>query len=224
VTFGLKQGSSGDLNYILSESQRDKLQTLAMRADVSYTKDIVEHVDALAALWTLAFPTDERPENLKSEKWKEMGWQGSSPETDFRAGGLLSLENLLWLGNRRPALFEELRRKSRGARSEFEYPFAAAGVNLTFNLVEILEIRKQSPVTPSGVCFAKLLDNEEEAFEAIYALTFDALDREWLDTPNANYMDFPSVLKRTKQKLTLAMDGAISIDEIARRLGIASVS
>ena len=34
-------------------------------------------------LWRLAYPTREIPP-LKSELWKEMGWQGTDPSTDFR--------------------------------------------------------------------------------------------------------------------------------------------
>lgn len=39
--------------------------------------------DALKQLWRLAYPNREIPP-LKSELWKEMGWQGSDPSTDFR--------------------------------------------------------------------------------------------------------------------------------------------
>jgi len=39
--------------------------------------------DALKQLWKLAYPDRELPP-LKSDLWKEMGWQGSDPATDFR--------------------------------------------------------------------------------------------------------------------------------------------
>jgi hypothetical protein len=39
--------------------------------------------DALKQLWRLAYPDRELP-SLKSELWKDMGWQGSDPSTDFR--------------------------------------------------------------------------------------------------------------------------------------------
>lgn len=41
--------------------------------------------DALKQLWKLAFPDRGLPA-LKSELWKEMGWQGEDPSTDFRYG------------------------------------------------------------------------------------------------------------------------------------------
>lgn len=39
--------------------------------------------EALLLLWRLAYPDRELP-SLKSDVWKEMGWQGSDPSTDFR--------------------------------------------------------------------------------------------------------------------------------------------
>lgn len=39
--------------------------------------------DALRHLWRVAYPNREIPP-LKSELWKEMGWQGCDPSTDFR--------------------------------------------------------------------------------------------------------------------------------------------
>ena len=35
-----------------------------------------------------------------------MGWQGVDPTTDFRAAGLLGLDNLIYLGRTHPALFQ----------------------------------------------------------------------------------------------------------------------
>lgn len=64
-----------------------------------------------------------------------MGWQGSDPGSDFRGGGFLALELLVYFAENDPREFQALMGKERGVRSEWEYPFAAAGVNLTFMLV-----------------------------------------------------------------------------------------
>lgn len=64
-----------------------------------------------------------------------MGWQGSDPGTDFRGGGFLALENHLYMVDQAPVLFKSLREKTNPPRSEWEYPFAVAGVNVTFMLV-----------------------------------------------------------------------------------------
>lgn len=39
--------------------------------------------EALRALWNAAFPEEEL-RGLISEQWKDMGWQGKDPSTDFR--------------------------------------------------------------------------------------------------------------------------------------------
>lgn len=94
-----------------------------MKFDLS-PSDVVTPLmqDALKNLWRLAYPERELP-SLKSELWKDMGWQGSDPSTDFRwmfsrlksieticmscllahilvthfrGGGFISLENLIF--------------------------------------------------------------------------------------------------------------------------------
>ena len=39
--------------------------------------------EALRALWSATYP-DQELHGLISEQWKEMGWQGRDPSTDFR--------------------------------------------------------------------------------------------------------------------------------------------
>ncbi|CBI29161.3 unnamed protein product, partial [Vitis vinifera] len=60
--------------------------------------------DALRELWILAYPGRELP-SLKSELWKEMGWQGTDPSIDFRGGGFISLENLIFFAKKYPVCF-----------------------------------------------------------------------------------------------------------------------
>ncbi|KAE8669706.1 hypothetical protein F3Y22_tig00112225pilonHSYRG00073 [Hibiscus syriacus] len=55
----------------------------------------------LRELWHIAFPNVAR-KGLVSQQWKEMGWQGPNPSTDFRACGFISLENLLFYGRTYP--------------------------------------------------------------------------------------------------------------------------
>ncbi|XP_057453720.1 uncharacterized protein LOC130745458 isoform X2 [Lotus japonicus] len=60
--------------------QEESLQRLQKRIDVPYDSSIVQHQDALRALWNAAFP-EEKLHGLISEQWKEMGWQGKDPST-----------------------------------------------------------------------------------------------------------------------------------------------
>lgn len=46
-----------------------------------------DHQDALRALWSATYP-EKKLEALISDQWKDMGWQGKDPSTDFRLGSL----------------------------------------------------------------------------------------------------------------------------------------
>ena len=76
--------------------------------------------------------------------------------TDFRGAGFMALKNLVWFGANRPEIFKVIKNKAHGRRSEFEYPFAVAGVNFTFNLLELCEVQKEAPTTAVGIVFAQL--------------------------------------------------------------------
>ena len=88
-----------------------------------------------------------------------MGWQGKDPATDFRGGGVLGLDNLIGLHTHFPRTFAALLHKTRGSRAEIEYPFAVAGVNISFQLMTMLGLRDPALValisTSSTTCWMK---------------------------------------------------------------------
>ncbi|TYK24713.1 ELMO domain-containing protein A-like isoform X2 [Cucumis melo var. makuwa] len=126
-------------SFDLTPAQEECLQRLQNRIDIAYDSSITEHQEALRTLWNVAFPEEEL-RGLISEQWKEMGWQGKDPSTDFRGGGFISLENLLFFAKNFPKSFQDLLRKQEGDRSLWEYPFAVAGVNITFMLIQMLDL------------------------------------------------------------------------------------
>ncbi|RWW33272.1 hypothetical protein GW17_00002027 [Ensete ventricosum] len=63
--------------------QEECLHRLQYRIDVSYDSSKREHQEALRGLWYAAYPGIEL-HDLISEQWKDMGWQGKDPSTDFR--------------------------------------------------------------------------------------------------------------------------------------------
>ncbi|KAH9733473.1 ELMO domain-containing protein [Citrus sinensis] len=146
------------------------LQRLQLRIDVAYDSSIPEHREALRALWNAAFP-DEELRDLISEQWKEMGWQGKDPSTDFRGGGFISLENLLYLARNFPKSFQDLLRK-----------------------------QEVKPRTMVGATFLKFLSENESAFDLLYCITFKLMDHQWL-AMRASYMDFNTVMKSTRRQL-----------------------
>ncbi|XAR48340.1 hypothetical protein NMG60_11031128 [Bertholletia excelsa] len=198
----------------LSPLQEERLRKLQLRLQIPFDRSHVEHQDALKQLWRLAYPERELP-SLKSELWKEMGWQGSDPSTDFRGGGYISLENLIYFAKTYPEAFQSLLHKRNGNRSEWEYPFAVAGINISFMLVQMLDLQSGKPTTLAGVRFLELLGQDEMAFDTLFCVAFQMMDAQWL-AKRASYMEFNDVLKSTRMQLEreLALEDVASVKDL----------
>lgn len=184
---------------LLNSLQEERLMNLRQRLEVPFDGTRLDHQDALKQLWGLAYPHRELPP-LKSELWKDMGWQGPDPSTDFRSGGFISLENLIFFAENYPESFHRLLHKLDGKRSEWEYPFAAAGVNLSFMLTQMLGLKSGPPMSRTGAQFLELLGAEELAFDNLYCVAFQLFDSKWISM-RASYMEFNEVLKSTRTQL-----------------------
>ncbi|PWA71345.1 ELMO/CED-12 family protein [Artemisia annua] len=210
------QGRDGESrpSFDLTPAQEHCLQRLQNRLDIAYDSSIPRHQEALRALWKASFPEEEL-HDLISEQWKEMGWQGKDPSTDFRGGGFISLENLLYFARNFPKSFQDLLRKREGVRSMWEYPFAVAGVNITFMLIQMLDLEAVKPQSFVGATFLKLLSENESAFDLLYCITFKLMDQQWLDM-HASYMDFNAVMKSTRRQLEreLLQDDITRLEEL----------
>ncbi|KAL8511015.1 hypothetical protein ACS0TY_017732 [Phlomoides rotata] len=181
-------GSDKYLNYALTPIQEERLQKLQERLGVPYDATRADHQEALQALWDAAFP-NVRLKGLISEQWKDMGWQGANPSTDFRGCGFLSLENLLFFARTYPATFNRLLLKQVGDRAEWEYPFAVAGINVTYMLIQMLDLHSGRPRCLPGFNFIGLLGEDENAFDILYCVAFAMMDAQWL-AMHASYMEF----------------------------------
>ncbi|KAJ6351460.1 hypothetical protein OIU78_007390 [Salix suchowensis] len=148
-----------------------------------------DHQDALRALWSATYP-DQELNGLISDQWKEMGWQGRDPSTDFRGAGFISLENLLFFAKTFTTSFQQLLKKQGGKRSAWEYPFAVAGVNITFMIMQMLDLDAlKSRRTFVRSVFLQMLSENEWAFDLLYCVAFVVMDKQWLER-NATYMEF----------------------------------
>ncbi|KAL3819625.1 hypothetical protein ACJIZ3_005530 [Penstemon smallii] len=212
---GTYSGANSNLPpVLLSPLQEERLKHLKLRLAVPFDGAFSEHQDALRQLWRLAYPDRPLP-SLKSELWKEMGWQGSDPSTDFRGGGFISLENLIFFAKTYPEAFGNLLHKRDGNRSEWEYPFAVAGINISFMLVQMLDLQSGKPSTLAGHRFLELLGQDEMAFDNLFCVAFKMLDAQWL-VKRASYMEFNDVLKSTRAQLEreLALEDLSSVRDL----------
>ncbi|KAM1108985.1 hypothetical protein PS2_008447 [Malus domestica] len=198
----------------LSPLQEARLRYLRQRLQVPFDGSRMEHQDALLELWRLAYPDTELPP-LQSDLWEQMGWQGSDPSTDFRGGGFISLENLIFFARQYPESFQRLLHKQDGTRAEWEYPFAVAGINISFVLAQMLDLQSAKPTTLAGIRFLELLKEDEMAFDNLYCVAFQMMDAQWL-VKRASYMDFNDVMKSTTSQLEreLALEDVSSVKDL----------
>lgn len=187
------------VDYSLSPLQEQRLLRLQERLHVPFDETRPDHQEALKALWHAAFP-NVALNGLISEQWKEMGWQGPNPSTDFRSCGVIALENLLFFARTYPASFHRLLLKQDGSRATWEYPFAVAGINISFMLIQMLDLCSARPRCLTGINFVKLLGEDEGAFDVLFCIAFEMVDAQWL-AMNASYMQFNDVLQATRTQL-----------------------
>ncbi|XP_077254102.1 ELMO/CED-12 family protein isoform X4 [Tasmannia lanceolata] len=206
---GNKRHGEKTLDYSLSPLQEKRLQRLQERLQVPFDETRPDHQEALKALWQAAFPNTIL-RGLISEQWKEMGWQGPNPSTDFRGCGFISLENLLFFARTYPASFQRLLFKQEGKRANWEYPFAVAGINVSFMLIQMLDLYSEKPRSLQGLNFIKIL-SDEEAFDVLYCIAFEMMDAQWL-AMHASYMQFNEVLQVTRTQL----ERELSLEDIHR--------
>ncbi|XP_038975381.1 ELMO domain-containing protein A isoform X1 [Phoenix dactylifera] len=213
-----KRQSSGEKDFTLTFVQEQRLLKLKERLNVPFDETRPDHQvyifyliqEALRALWHASFPETEIT-GLISEQWKDMGWQGPNPSTDFRGCGFVSLENLLFYARTYPASFQRLLFKQDGMRATWEYPFAVAGVNVSFMLIQMLELQSERPKSLPGINFIKILSEDEEAFDVLYCIAFEMVDAQWL-AMRASYMQFKEVLEATK----IQLERELSLEDIHR--------
>ncbi|XP_076947512.1 uncharacterized protein LOC143619472 isoform X2 [Bidens hawaiensis] len=224
-------GSNKYSDFNFTPVQEARYQRLRERTNVPYDGTFIEHQKALLELWNLAYP-NVTLEGLISDQWKEMGWQGVNPSTDFRGGGFLSLENLLFFAKTFPNAFRRLVLKQPGKRATWEYPFAVAGINISFMLTEMLELYLGMRIkyiyvnyhfVVDDLCFAvkpryqhcinfvKLLGEDEEAFDVLYCIAFVMMDAHWL-AMRASYMEFNEVLQVTRAQL----ERELALEDVCR--------
>jgi hypothetical protein len=185
-----------------------------------FDKSNLDHQALVAELWDMCHrgqqlfapgltgPPD-LPADLKSERWKDFGFQGVDPSTDFRGAGVFSLRNLLYLSSSYPQLFGKLVRA--------EYPFAVAGINVTMLLMTQLGLTavgqtclatvQNTSANAFSFCLARTkfvkiiasggaggVRDAEIVFCEVYCVALALLHDRWLQS-NRNLMEFNSHLK-----------------------------
>jgi len=160
-----------------------------------------EHRRLLFSFGKLCFGENFSEDDMKSAKWKSIGFQGNDPATDFRGAGVFGLENLKYFVGTRPAAFKRM--VERKVDIEYFLPFALTGLNLTFMLTNLLQVGQsfRTPLNEESSIyyqtFLDLIEQDEYAFEEIYCSLFLCLEERW-NKQRVKYMDFQIILEEIK--------------------------
>ena len=111
--------------YNMTGPELESLNILRMNARRPFDKENEGHKELLKRFWAKVFGDAEYPLNGVSEKWKELGFQGKDPSTDFRGAGLFGLQQLMYLAETYPNEFIEMKNSAKN------YSFAISALNIT---------------------------------------------------------------------------------------------
>lgn len=168
------------------------IATVHERSQEHFDSNNAQHENALEKLWQLLQPGQSREGGRYSKQWGQIGFQQSDPASDFRGAGVLALDQLVHLAANRNAvaccmLVEPSVEMSR-------YPWACVGINLTREVVRLLDARVLHPRL-----FGKAPDAALGVVHDVYADIFEILHQRWLHAKPDNVLAFPAVLKDTMQ-------------------------
>jgi hypothetical protein len=103
-----------------------------------------ENERVLIELWDSLQPNKQREGHTlrHSSSWSDIGFQGLDPVTDFRGGGVLSLENLAYFARESPENARRILNDHCQDIIQGGFPFAVAGINITAFLLNLVQKRK----------------------------------------------------------------------------------
>jgi len=208
----------------LTKSEKMSLEALRKRASVMYNRDDPSHEALLHRYWQMSFPGEAASAPDSSPHWKRAGFQSSNPRTDFRGGGLLSLQSMTYFSETYPNMFREIVFEAGGCG---DYPFSAGFVNICYMIVLYFRLNVEPGIfiggdeTASSKClkaFASLAqDPDAHAFEELFSVCCIKLHRTWRRLSRregASLMDFPEALRLTKKgMISLLSRQPQSVDE-----------
>jgi hypothetical protein len=76
---------------------------------------------------------------MVNDMWKDIGFQGKNPRTDFRGGGFMGLACLIYFLEEYPQEFEEMIACTKNESEKF-WLTAVSSINVTFNLLIFLDM------------------------------------------------------------------------------------
>jgi hypothetical protein len=108
-------------DYALTHSELQRFYALKEEANILFEQQ--ERWDLIKSLYSEYFA---QPPQVSGKEWMRLGFQGQYPETDFRGGGVLSLQLILRFVKKRKALVQQME------SDKANFFFAITAINIAF--------------------------------------------------------------------------------------------
>merc|ERR1712232_450371 len=160
------------------------------------------------------------PFEIQCERWTVLGFQRNDPSSDLRASGLLGLQNLVYFAETYTGLFLEMARSQLLVETDMYYPFATAGINISYLMVTLLNITKDEGWCPQ-MSTHPMFFYKFRAWEELYTIIFRFFDQKWKQM-QVGYMGFQQVIDTTKENVhdLLKKRSVMGVPAIFDMLGI----
>ncbi|CDW82828.1 engulfment and cell motility elm family protein [Stylonychia lemnae] len=175
--------------------QNQDLNRREIRKYYQFSEDLVQFYDEknsqheahLKQYYLDNFRTYDRgqniPDNLISDEWTKIGFQGKNPRTDFRGGGILGLQSLRYFTQNYNEIYQEM------INDKTETFFTAiTGINIAHSILTYLymnknEVANQVKKLRAGrkqfKTFAKLNARSKQTFFELHAFVFIRTFQHW---------------------------------------------
>lgn len=174
------------------------VQQAITHSQIPYSTQNTEHEQMLQRLWNALKPQQSLSARV-SDDWKELGFQGRDPATDFRGMGILGLRQLLAFceSAQGKSIFLSLVSSNSNESAHLNFPFAIAGINITSS---ILGLRRPTLFKQYLLMAAGGATENAEFFQALYCKVFGLFWEHW-EQSERNYMHFNRILAETLDTL-----------------------
>ncbi|ETI56299.1 hypothetical protein F441_01118 [Phytophthora nicotianae CJ01A1] len=139
------------------------------------------------------------------ESWSRLGFQRPDPTTDFRAGGMLSLDCLVYFASHYTTQAVRMVTSQVPGSHDHTYPWGPAGINVTCMVARLFWKFDGELVRDQQANWPLFYDNE--AFQLLFSEVFVLFDYLWNEM-NANYGNFSMVIQATSDRIMDVLEEA----------------
>ena len=168
---------------------RQLIEELTFLSKMNYDSHNPEHEEKLLKLWTLLSP-DAPLTSRVSHQWKDIGFQGNDPKTDFRGMGILGLDNLIFFAEEYCNSAQRVLQYSLHPIQGFA--FAILGINLTSLAYHLFS----DGHAKTHVFNVSHRMPNIDVFHHFYCFLFCEFNKFWIKSSPSDIMDFLDIRQK----------------------------